>query len=34
VCMLGLRLHLLVAGATYNLATRRAAPGTLVDSKE
>jgi cyanophycinase len=34
VCMLGLRLHVLVAGATYNLHTRQAAAGTLVKSKE
>jgi cyanophycinase len=34
VCMLGLRLHLLVAGATFNLHSRRASPGTLADSKE
>ncbi|HCH0557073.1 TPA: cyanophycinase, partial [Pseudomonas aeruginosa] len=29
VCMLGLKMHLLLAGATYNLATRTASPGTL-----
>jgi cyanophycinase len=34
VCMLGLRLHLLVAGATFNLHTRIASPGTLLESKE
>jgi cyanophycinase len=34
VCMLGLRLHLLVAGATFNLNTRLATAGTLVHSKE
>jgi cyanophycinase len=34
VCMLGLRLHVLVAGATYNLHTRLASAGTLVKSKE
>ena len=27
VCMLGIRLHLLVAGASYDLANRRASPG-------
>ena len=34
VCMLGLRLHVLVAGATFNLHTRVAEPGTLVRAKE
>ena len=34
VCMLGLRLHILVAGATFNLHTRQAAAGTLVQAKE
>jgi cyanophycinase len=34
VCMLGLRLHVLVAGATFNLHTRIAEPGTLVRAKE
>ncbi len=34
VCMLGLRVHLLVAGATYNLNTHLASPGGLVTSKE
>ena len=34
VCMLGLRVHLLVAGATYNLNTHLASPGALVTSKE
>jgi cyanophycinase len=29
VCMLGIRLHLLVAGASYDLASRRASPGVL-----
>ena len=29
VCMLGLKLHILIAGATFNLHTRTAAPGTL-----
>jgi len=34
VCMLGLRLHILVAGATFNLHTRLAAAGGLVPVKE
>jgi cyanophycinase len=34
VCMLGLRLHILVAGATFNLHTRIAAPGGLVQARE
>ncbi len=34
VCMLGLRLHILVAGATFNLHTRLAAAGTLAHAKE
>jgi cyanophycinase len=34
VCMLGLRLHILVAGATFNLHTRLAAAGELVEAKE
>ena len=34
VCMLGLRLHVLVAGATFNLGTHSAAAGTLLQSKE
>ena len=34
VCMLGLRLHILVAGATFNLHTRSAAAGGLVRPKE
>jgi len=34
VCMLGLRLHILVAGATFNLHTRLAAAGRLVQAKE
>jgi cyanophycinase len=34
VCTLGLRLHILVAGATFNLHTRLAAAGGLVRSKE
>jgi cyanophycinase len=34
VCMLGLKLHILVAGATYNMHTRLASPGALVQAKE
>ena len=34
VCVLGLRLHILVAGATFNLHTRLAAPGGLLQAKE
>jgi cyanophycinase len=34
VAMLGLRLHLLVAGTTFNLSTQLASAGTLVPSKE
>jgi len=33
VCLLGLTVHLLVAGATYNLHTRKASPGTLATEK-
>jgi cyanophycinase len=34
VCLLGLRLHILVAGATFNLHTRIANPGSLLTRKE
>jgi len=34
VCMLGLKLHILVAGATFNLHTRTASAGTLKRTKE
>src|SRR5215475_961835 len=34
VCMLGLRLHFLVAGATFKLHTRTAAAGALIRPKE
>jgi cyanophycinase len=34
VCMLGLRVHVLVAGATFNLHTRVATAGALGPSKE
>src|SRR6516164_8435057 len=33
-CMLGLRLHLLVSGATFNLKTRVASATALIQSKE
>src|SRR5215467_5726924 len=33
-CVLGLKLHILVAGATFNLHTRAASSGTLRKSKE
>ncbi len=33
VCLLGLRIHVLVAGATFNLHTRRASAGSLAVSK-
>jgi cyanophycinase len=33
-CMLGLRLHMLVAGATFNLKTRAASATALIPSKE
>jgi cyanophycinase len=32
--MLGLKLHILVAGATFNLHTRLASPGSLARAKE
>ena len=34
VCMLGLRLHMLVAGASFNLHTHLASAGTWIHSKE
>ncbi|MGB5102911.1 MAG: cyanophycinase [Steroidobacteraceae bacterium] len=34
VCMLGLRLHVLVAGATFNLHSRVASAGALATAKE
>jgi len=34
VCMLGLKLHILVAGATFNLHTRVASAGSLLQPKE
>jgi cyanophycinase len=30
VCMLGIMVHILAAGATFNLHTRKASPGTLI----
>ena len=34
VCMLGLTVHILTAGATFNLSTRKASAGTLAHSKD
>ena len=34
VCLLGLGVHMLVQGATFNLHTRRAGAGTLIPPKE
>jgi cyanophycinase len=34
LCMLGLKLHILVAGATFNMHTRVASPGSLLQPKE
>ena len=34
VCMLGLQVHVLVAGATFNMHTRVARAGTLLQTKE
>jgi cyanophycinase len=34
VCMLGLKVHVLVAGASFNLHTRVATAGALISSKE
>ncbi|OOG66177.1 cyanophycinase [Rhodanobacter sp. B04] len=33
VCLLGLKIHILTAGATFNLQTRRASSGTLAVNK-
>ncbi|WEN16193.1 cyanophycinase [Rhodanobacter sp. AS-Z3] len=33
ICLLGLKVHILTAGATFNLHTRRASSGTLTVSK-
>jgi len=34
VCMLGVQIHILTAGATYNLETRKASAGSLSPVKE
>lgn len=34
VCMLDMKLHVLTAGASFNLTTRHAAPGRLIKTKE
>ena len=34
VCIIGLHLHILTAGATFNLHTRQASPGTLSARKD
>ena len=34
VCIIGLQLHILTAGATFNLHTRQASPGTLLARKD
>jgi cyanophycinase len=34
VCLLGLKIHILVAGATFNLHTRQASAGSLVTRKQ
>ena len=34
VCMLGLSVHILTAGATFNLHTRKASAGTLSHRKD
>ena len=34
VCMLGVQLHILTAGASYNLVTRKASAGALATAKE
>jgi cyanophycinase len=34
ICMLGLKVHILVAGATFNLHTRVASAGQLVPTKQ
>ena len=33
VCLLGLTVHILVAGATFNLHTRKASAGSLARAK-
>jgi cyanophycinase len=34
VCLLGLKLHILDAGATFNLHTRQASAGSLSKTKD
>ena len=34
VCLLGLKIHILIAGATYNLQTKQASAGTLASPKK
>ena len=34
VCLLGLKIHILIAGATFNLQTRHASAGSLAVSKQ
>lgn len=34
VCLLGLKIHILIAGATFNLQTRQASAGSLAVSKQ
>jgi cyanophycinase len=34
VCLLGMTIHILTAGATFNLATRTASAGSLVTPKK
>ena len=34
VCVIGLQVHILTAGATFNLHTREASPGTLLTQKD
>jgi cyanophycinase len=34
VCLLGLKVHILTAGATFNLGTRQASAGKLAESKQ
>ena len=34
VCIIGLQVHILTAGATFNLHTREASPGTLLTRKD
>jgi cyanophycinase len=34
VCLLGMKLHMLVAGATYNLHTRKASAARLRQRKD